>query len=98
MTNVFFRGLSPAILFLLSMGTARADLDLQDKLCVFNAAPQLPVIAGMKIIASRVTPLSRPKARRVELDISAAGIETTVSFDCEFDLGPTKVLTRGLTK
>jgi hypothetical protein len=95
------RPLAAASCFVFLVGSSRADADdIQDKMCVLNAAPQLPVISGLRIIASRVTPLPRPKARKVEIDISAAGIEATVSFDCEFDGVPpaTKVLPRGLTK
>jgi hypothetical protein len=92
--------MAAVFLFVFSPDALRAEADLQDKMCVLNAAPQLPVISGLKIIASRVTPLPRPKARRVEIDISAAGIETTVSFDCEFDGVPpvTKAFARGVTK
>jgi hypothetical protein len=62
-----------------------------------NAAPQLPVIAGMRIVASRVKSTA-PKHRTVEIDINAAGVDATLTFDCDLENNRTRAFSLGVTK
>lgn len=62
--------------------------DVNDKLCIFAAARQIPVIQGTEIKASRIKadPNSKmpgaPNQRFVEIDVSAAGQTATYVFNC----------------
>lgn len=81
------------------LDAAQADQasDFQDKLCILNAAPQVPAIPGLAILASRVTATGAAKIKMVEIDIRAAGVDSTLSYVCDFN-GKTVASPRGIIK
>lgn len=72
---------------------ADAASDLQEKVCIINAATKLPVIPGLAIVGTRVSPPNN-KIRRVEIDFKAAGVDTTMVFSC----GPGINVVEGFSK